>query len=121
MRRSRAALPLPLTLEDQCISTFRLCSDDAYEYSVADRNDFAVMLARTSLAAHGCRAVRDRVMPVLMHETQEDEVQQDEAEAYTVIKEQFMRFFDSHGKDAAVKVLRDFGVERLNWLKPASF
>ena len=37
--------------------------DAEYAYGVADRNDAAVMLARSSLAAKGCRATRDRVMP----------------------------------------------------------
>ena len=37
--------------------------DQAYYALVADRNDAAVMLARTALAKYGCRATRDRVMP----------------------------------------------------------
>lgn len=35
----------------------------AYEICIADRNDYAVMLARTHLARAGCRATRNRVMP----------------------------------------------------------
>jgi hypothetical protein len=34
-----------------------------YEYSIADRNDYAVMHARTAIAHYGCRATRERVMP----------------------------------------------------------
>ena len=36
---------------------------EAYEYGISDRNDYAVMLARTVIAQVGCRATRSRVMP----------------------------------------------------------
>lgn len=34
-----------------------------YDYGIADRNDYAVMLARTVLSSVGCRATQKRVMP----------------------------------------------------------
>lgn len=37
------------------------CAD--YANAIADRNDYAIMKARTVLAMTGCRATRDRVMP----------------------------------------------------------
>lgn len=50
-----------MTQEDQGIVAWL---PNAYENSIADRNDAAVMLARTVLASRGCRASRDRAMPV---------------------------------------------------------
>jgi len=34
-----------------------------YAAGIADRNDYAIMLARTTLAQTGCPATRNRVMP----------------------------------------------------------
>lgn len=42
----------------------RLGEMEDYANAIADRNDAAIMTARTRLAADGCRAVRDRVMPL---------------------------------------------------------
>jgi hypothetical protein len=49
-----------LTVEDQAILTWL---PNQYENAISDRNDGAIMTARTVLAATGCRATRDRVMP----------------------------------------------------------
>lgn len=37
----------------------------AYQLGVSDRNDYAIMLARTILADVGCKATRERAMPAL--------------------------------------------------------
>ena len=54
-----------LTPEDDCINLFHtgMGHQEEYDYAIADRNDYAVMVARTILAARGCRATRDRTMP----------------------------------------------------------
>ena len=55
---------IELTPEDEGILAFLDLSDYArYELSIADRNDAAIMHARTVLAMAGCRASRDRSMP----------------------------------------------------------
>jgi hypothetical protein len=51
---------IELTQEDSDILFFHLNGNEAYEYAIADRNDYAIMLARTTLAVAGCRATRDR-------------------------------------------------------------
>lgn len=50
-----------LTSWDEWIFS-RLGWQEAYEYGIADRNDYAIMLARTTIALVGCRATRSRVM-----------------------------------------------------------
>jgi hypothetical protein len=58
-----------LTPEDQYIMDLFHCQSggsfnrEAYELHIADRNDYAVMLARTVIASVGCRATRSRCMP----------------------------------------------------------
>lgn len=55
---------IELTNEDESILWDLDCTEyDRYTMCVTDRNDYAVMLARTTLAKAGCRAIRDRVMP----------------------------------------------------------
>jgi len=51
------------TDEDVAIAYWRVGRDDAYSNAICDRNDYAIMRARTMLAQVGCRATRDRVMP----------------------------------------------------------
>ena len=53
-----------LTPEDEAIMYWHVDHQSVYEYSIADRNDFAIMKARTVLALTGCKATRDRVMPI---------------------------------------------------------
>ncbi len=53
-----------LTDEDEGIMwNLDCCEYERYKMSIADRNDSAVMLARTMLAKAGCRATRNRAMP----------------------------------------------------------
>lgn len=52
-----------MTDEDQYIMLFHVGAQEHYEYSIADRNDYGVMLARTTLVLASCRATRDRAMP----------------------------------------------------------
>jgi seryl-tRNA(Sec) selenium transferase len=49
--------------EDQYVLECVLGYHGAYEALVSDRNDAAIMHARTQLAQVGCPATRDRVMP----------------------------------------------------------
>ena len=51
---------IELTQEDADILFFHLNGSEAYKYAIADRNDYAIMHARTVLATVGCRATRDR-------------------------------------------------------------
>ena len=60
----RSMRGITLTREDET-ALYVAGLGDQHEYAngIADRNDYAIMLARTTLAAAGCRATRDRVMP----------------------------------------------------------
>lgn len=59
----RSMRRVELTDEDGDILCRRWDDFQNYVRGIADRNDYAVMLARTTLAKVGCRATRDRVMP----------------------------------------------------------
>jgi hypothetical protein len=54
---------ITLTPEDDA-ALYVAALGDRHEYSngIADRNDYAIMLARTVLAVRGCRATRNRAM-----------------------------------------------------------
>lgn len=55
---------IELTPEDQ-VALYAAALGETHEYAngIADRNDAAIMRARTTLAQAGCRATRNRVMP----------------------------------------------------------
>ena len=52
-----------LTDEDVMIALGRFSEVEGYEHMIADRNDAAIMLARTTLSLAGCRAICKRMMP----------------------------------------------------------
>lgn len=60
----RAMRGIELTQEDQ-VALYVAGLGEMHEYAngIADRNDAAIMKARTALAQAGCRATRNRVMP----------------------------------------------------------
>jgi hypothetical protein len=60
----RAMRGIQLTREDET-ALYVAALGEQHEYSngIADRNDYGIMLARTVLAVHACRATRSRVMP----------------------------------------------------------
>lgn len=60
----RSIRRIDLTPEDET-ALYLAGLGERHEYSngISDRNDAAIMLARTALAASGCRATRNRVMP----------------------------------------------------------
>ena len=60
---NRGMRGLEFTQEDQCVFAERLDEVSDYQYAISDRNDAAVMLARTVLAASGCKTTRNRTMP----------------------------------------------------------
>lgn len=61
---NRSMRGIQLTPEDEVVLHVAGLGD-AHEYAnaISDRNDAAIMLARTALADRGCRATRDRAMP----------------------------------------------------------
>jgi hypothetical protein len=61
----RALDGINLTDEDQAIFLFHghMSDIEQYEASISDRNDYAVMVARTAIARIGCRSTRARAMP----------------------------------------------------------
>ena len=65
MSLNRPHMSPQLTEIDQIIFAFEInvSHNEEYTLAIADRNDYAIMLARTTLAKAGCRATRDRVMP----------------------------------------------------------
>ena len=62
---NRGSRRIQLTDEDECIFRFSLnrSNTEEYEAGISDRNDAAIMLARTALSMAGCRATCKRVMP----------------------------------------------------------
>lgn len=54
---------IELTWEDSEILSVRMTEYEQYQLSVCERNDYAVMAARSLIARIACRATRDRVMP----------------------------------------------------------
>lgn len=60
----RAMRGIQLTPEDEA-AFYAASLGERHEYSngTADRNDAAIMRARSTLAAAGCRATRNRAMP----------------------------------------------------------
>lgn len=62
---NRSMRGITLTNEDE-VAFYVAALGESHEYSnsIADRNDAAIMQARTLLAHTGCKATRNRAMPV---------------------------------------------------------
>ena len=60
---NRAMRGISLTDEDVSIFDGWVSYIGQYDAAIDDRNDYAVMLARTVLTEHGCRATCKRAMP----------------------------------------------------------
>lgn len=52
-----------LTDEDYWLMRERFCDYEHYNLSICERNDAAIMAARTVVAVTACRATRNRLMP----------------------------------------------------------